>query len=319
MRGCPRVSSLGQKLLRLCFLAGLAWVLAGPRLASAAACCLSASVVGVGRLVVWEDAAAGLNLGWARGMGRLGVDGQWIALPAGYSEDELRAELWAIMRLAEPLQLSARVPWILGVRQSGDERYWGTGPGDVQAAMRWEAVSLGEYAGVPGIALAASVLGPTGRRPEAAGDPLGASATGRGAWTGGLGVAAEYSTLPWFLRLDVGGTLSAPFFRADTGKAQQFGPSLQAALSAGRELWPERLVVALALSFEHQAAHRLDGQEVAGSQSTGLSTALSTSLNLTPHWQLLASVQSDAAGRLGLAANRDERWGATLGVRHGFF
>jgi hypothetical protein len=293
--------------------------LAAPGRADAAACCLSSSVVGVGRLIVWEDGAGGLGASWARGVGRFDADGKWRGAPAGTTEDELRAELWAIVRLWEPLQLSARVPWVFGVRTSGEQTSFGTGIGDVSAALRWEAIGLGAWEGVPGLSFTAGVVAPTGRRPEAATDALGASATGRGAVTFGLGATAEYTFMPWFVRLDVGGTASAPFRRADTGALQTLGPAVQVAVSGGRELLADRLVLAAALKLDHETPHYLDGEVVPGSQSTGLSASLSASLTLTPHWQLVGSVSSDVLGRLGIGHNRDERFGASLGVRYGYF
>lgn len=288
--------------------------------ARAAACCMSASVVGSGRLVVWEDAAAGLATSWSHGDGRFDTAGRFRAFSPGLVEDELRVEAWAIVRLAERWQVSARVPWVTGVRASPDgASSIGTGLGDVSAAARWEAISLGEYEWVPGLALLAQVVGPTGRRPEQATDALGATATGRGAWAASLGVVAEVTQLPWFVRLDFAGVYTAPFVRADTRQVQSFGPGVQVGLSGGRELFSERLVLALALRFEHEFPLWLDGQTTVDSESTGLTSAVSASFKLTSHWMLTAAVSTDALGRLGVAQNRADRVAFNLGVRHGFF
>lgn len=288
--------------------------------AHAAACCMSASVVGTGRLVAWEDAAAGLSTSWSHGTGRFDAAGGYHSFSAGLLEDELRVEGWAIVRLAERWQVSARVPWVTGVRASPDgSTSVGTGLGDVSAAARWEAISLGEYEWVPGIAVVAQVLGPTGRRPEQATDALGATATGRGAWAASVGVVAEVTQLPWFVRLDLAGVYNAPFVRADTRQVQNFGPGLQVGLSGGRELFSERLVVALALRFEHEFPLWLDGKTVMASGSTGLISALSASFKLTSHWVLTAAVSTDVLGRTGVAHNRNDVVAFNLGVRRGFF
>lgn len=298
---------------------GLAAALA-PSLARAAACCMSASVVGTGRLTVWEDAAAGLITSWSHGTGRWDVAGRYRPFSAGLLEDELRVDAWGIVRLHERWQLNARVPWVTGVRATPDgTSSLGTGLGDVSVGARWDALQLGEYENVPGIAVLAQVLGPTGRRPEQATDPLGASATGRGAWAVSLGVAAEYAVSPWFVRLDLAALYTAPFVRADTGQTQSFGPGLQAALSGGREFFGERLVLALSARLEHEFDLWLDGVTVPDSASTGLNTALSASLKLTSHWMLTGAVSSDVLGRVGLAQNRQDRLAVVLGVRHGFF
>lgn len=304
---------------RLALLLALAATLAAGR-AEAAACCMSASVVGTGRLVVWEDAAAGLATSWSHGAGRYDTTGRFRPFDARLLEDELRVEGWAIVRLAERWQASARVPWVTGVRASTDgSTALGTGLGDVSVAARWDAVMLGEYEWVPGLAVLAQVLAPTGRRPEQATDALGASATGRGAWGLSLGVAAEVTKLPWFVRLDVAGVYTAPFTRADTGRVQSFGPGLQLGLSGGRELLSERLVLALSLRFEHEFALAMAGAPVPDSESTGLTAALTASFKLTSHWMLTGGVSTDALGRLGLAQNRLDRFAFNLGVRRGFF
>lgn len=294
-------------------------LLLSPAPAFAAACCMSASVVGSGRLTIWEDAAAGLATSWGHDTGRFDTAGRFRAFTPGLLEDEFRVEAWGIVRLHERWQVSARVPWVTGVRASGDVSAVGTGLGDVSAAVRWEPIALGEYEWVPGIAVMAQVVGPTGRRPEQATDPLGASATGRGAWAASLGVTAEVTSLPWFLRVDVAGVYTAPFVRADTRQLQGFGPGVQAALSGGRELLEEKLVVALSLRLEHEFPLNLDGVVVPDSESTGLSTALSASFKFTPHWMLTAAVSTDVLGRAGLAQNRADRLAFNLGVRHGFF
>lgn len=297
----------------------LSLLLLSPVPAFAAACCMSASVVGAGRLTVWEDAAAGLGTSWGHDLGRFDTAGRFRAFVPGLMEDELRVEAWGIVRLHERWQVSARVPWVTGVRASGDVSSVGTGIGDVSAALRWEPIALGEYEWVPGLALLAQVMAPTGRRPEQATDALGASATGRGAWAASLGVTAEVTSLPWFLRLDLAGVYNAPFVRADTKQLQGFGPGLQAALSGGRELLEEKLVLALSLRLEHELPLSLDGVVVPDSESTGLSTALSASFKFTQHWMLTAAVSSDLLGRVGLAQNRADRLAFNLGVRHGFF
>ena len=291
-----------------------------PRTAQAAACCLSASVFGVGRLVVWEDAAVGISTTYDRGTGRWDSDGRWHARLLDSREDELRVEGWGLLRLAEEWQVFARAPWVVGLRAAPDGTVsTGQGPGDAQAGVRWELLSVGEYVELPGVALIASVVGPTGRRPEEATDSLGASATGRGAWVLGLAASVERTSLPWFVRLDVGATLPLAFTRADTHVRQRYGPGLQVAGAAGREVVADTLVIALQGALEVEGALRVGGQRIPGTQVVGLSAVASASWKLSPHWTLSANVGTDALGRLGLARNKPERFSGGLGVRHGFF
>lgn len=290
-----------------------------PASAWAAACCMSASVVGNGRLAAWEEAAAGLSTAWSHGTGRWDAQGHHRPYAAGLLQDEVRVDALVLARVSESWQLSARVPWVTGVRASEGPLALGTGVGDASVAARWDAVALGEWEHLPGVALQGQLLLPTGRRPEQAGAPLGADATGRGTFAASLGVALEYAQTPWFVRLDAAGVYNAPFLRVDTGRWQSFGPGVQVALSSGRELFTERLVLAASLRLEHELEQSVAGVRVEQSASTGLVAAASASLKLTPHWVLLASASTEAAGPLGLSRNRDERFAFSLGVRHGFF
>lgn len=294
------------------------WVLLitvlGSGAAWAAACCMSASVVGVGRLTVWEDAAGGLSTSYSHGVGRWDSSSRYRPFTPGLLEDEARIEAWAMVRLHEAWQVSARFPWVVGVRAAGDTSSVGTGPGDVSAAVRWEAISLGAWQYVPGVAFSLGLTGPTGRRPEQATDALGASSTGRGVWSASLAVAIEQTWMPWFLRLDAGVVYNAPFRRADLGVMQTFGPGVQAAVSGGRELFGEKLVLAAALRFEHEFPLTLADVVVAKSDLNALGLSASAAWKVATHWTLTAALSGDLLGQ-----NREARWGATLGVRHGFF
>lgn len=315
-----RFCELFMRKLGLAFRALIFALLLLPSAARASACCVSASVAGNGRLVPWENAAAGLTTSLSLGTGRFDVLGKFRPFGTDVREDELRVEAWAIARLTEHLELNARVPWVTGFRSAGDGlNTVGTGIGDVSAGVRWDVLPLAEREWFPGIALVAQVVGPTGRRPELATDVLGASATGRGAFQVSLGAIAEILELPWFIRLDAAGVVSAPFVRADTLQLQTFGPGFQVGLAGGRELFGDRLTLALALRLEHELPFWLDGVSVAQSSSTGLSSALSASFKLTPHWILTSALSTDALGRLGLSHNRPDRVAFNLGVRHGFF
>ncbi|MBL8916748.1 MAG: hypothetical protein JNM17_38960 [Archangium sp.] len=291
----------------------IACVLVAPA-AHAAACCLSVSVVGTGRLTAWEAGAAGINSSFSRATGRWTSSGTWRSFEGTLLEDELRFEAWGIVRLADAWQLSARVPWVVGFRAAGDERSVGTGPGDVSAAIRWEAIPLGTYLHVPGFAFTLGVAGPTGRRPEQSTDALGASVTGRGVFAGSFGVTVEETWSPWFARLDAGVLVAAPFRRVDTGATQWLGPALQAALSGGREVWREKLVLALSVRAEHELAYSLDGVAMSGTAATTFGASASAAWKVNSHWTVTAAFTADAFG-----LNRETRLAGTLGVRHGFF
>lgn len=292
--------------------------LASPRTASAAACCLSATSFGVGRLLVWEDFAVGLQIGHARSLGQWDAGGTLRLDRSGFGDGLTRLEPWAIVRLHERIQLQARVPVLVEDREAGGLSQVAGGVGDVGAALRGELIPIGQYAGLPSLAFTLGALAPTGRRVEETSPPLFAGATGRGAWGLSLAAESEYASLPWFVRLDAGATLFLPFRRPDTGARQQEGPLLQAALSAGNEVLANRLVAAVALQGEWQGALRSDGAPVPGSSAFSLALSASLSWTADPHWTLVGTLTSnvwpDGAGK-----NRDARVGFTMGARYGHF
>lgn len=296
-------------------LALLLLLVAGP--AHAAACCVSASVFGIGRLVAWETAATGLQFTEAHDTGRWDTSGTWRAFPAGYREDELRAEAWGIFRVHERVQVFGRVPWVVGVRAAtGVGQQIGQGVGDVQAGGRWDIVLPGEREHWPAIALVATVLAPTARRADEATDPLGASATGRGAWVGGLAASVEKVMLPWFVRVDAGVTVPAPMTRADLGVQERLGPGVRAALSGGRELVEDRWVLGAQLLMEADAPYTLAGVTQPGSAVRGWTGSLSVAWKFADGWTLTGTGSTDAPSRLLGSQNRAERWAGTLGVRY---
>jgi len=302
--------------LALTALAGTLWASD----ARASACCMSASVTGVGRLAIWEQAATGVMTTYGHGTGLYTASSEYRGLPEGVREDDLRFDAWALVRLAESVQVTARVPWVVGLKSAPDgTSSVGAGFGDVMAGARWDVIGLGEYAELPGIALMGSVVAPTGRRPEQAFDALGATATGRGAWGLSAALAVEKAVVPWFIRADAALTYNFSFQRADTQQWQQFGPGLNVGVTGGYELKPDKLVLALALRVDHEWPLRVDGEVMPDSSATALTATLSGSWKVTPKWTLTGSVGTDALGRLGVAQNRPERAVFSLGVRYGFF
>lgn len=292
--------------------------LAGASEARAAACCLSTASFGVGRLAIWEVAAVGVSTSAATDRGQWNPAGRWGAFPTGYQQDEARAELWTLLRLHERLQLHGRAPWVVGIRAAeGVGTSTGQGLGDVQVGLRWDALLLGEFLSVPGVALTATATVPTAVRAEAARDPLGASATGRGAWAAALALAVERSVIPYFLRLDAAISQPFAFERVDLGKTQRFGRGAQVGLAAGREVFGDRVVLATQATLEWEGAYLLDGVERAETSMRGLSLALSAALKLSPTWTVTAAANTTAASSWIGGHNRTERWSVTVGLRRG--
>ncbi len=277
---------------------------------------MSATSFGVGRLLAWEDWAVGVQLGHARSFGQWDSSGSLRRNASDFSDGLTRVEPWAIARLHDRVQLQAWVPVVVNDRRSAAESQIAGGIGDVGAAARYEVLKIGELAGIPSFAVTLGGLAPTGKRVEATSPPLFAGATGRGAWGGSLAIEAEVALLPWFFRVDAGATATLPFRRSDTGAREQYGRLFQAALSSGRELVPDLLVLALAVTGEWEAPITIDGAQVPRSRAYAYALAGSISWRVDPRWTLVGSV-TNTVWPDGAGMNRDARLGFTLGVRRG--
>ena len=310
--------SLGTTVRQSIAVALLLALLLLSRQARAAACCLSATSFGVGRLLVWEDFAIGLSLGHARVLGEWDAQGNLHFNPPGYSEGITRAQLWMILRLHERVQAQAWAPVLVNDRWSDDQHQIAGGLGDVGGAVRVELVPIGAFKNLPSLAMTLGGAFPTGERVEQTSPPLFAGATGLGACAGSVGLESEYAFLPWFVRLEFRLTGYLSFRRSDTGQREQYGPLVQTTLSAGREAFTNQIVIALALHGEWQDRVEFNGTSVPDSRARALSTGVSLSWRANPHWTLLAT-GSNAVWPSGVGMNRDARVGLDLGVRYGHF
>ncbi len=311
--------------LRLTIAASLFLVTAIPGTALASACCASSATFGIGHLAVWETWAVGLQLGHARSLGQWDRDGSFVSNESAYydySNGLTTAQPWAIVRLHDRVQLQGWIPFVVEDRRREEKGSGGAvsqvagGLGDVGAAVRVEVVKIGEREGFPSFAVKAGALAPTGTRIDDTSGPLFAGTTGRGAWGGSLAVEAEYALAPWFVRLDAGVNGYLPFTR-DDGARQQYGPSLQATLSAGREVVRDTLVAAISIGGEWEAPYRIDGS-VQGSHAYQYTLAGSLSWTVATRWTLVGNVTNNVWPD-GAGMNRDARVGFTFGVRHAHF
>jgi hypothetical protein len=289
-----------------------------PRTASAAACCISATSFGVGRLLIWEDFAAGVLVGHSWSLGQWDANGSLQPNPPGFNDGVTLVQPWAIVRISERVQVQAWVPFLFNDRNVGDQSQFAGGIGDMGVAVRYEVLAIGEYEGLPSFGVTVGGLAPSGTRVEQTLPPLMAGTTGRGSWAASLALEAEYAWLPWFLRAEVAGTYYFPFQRQDGGLTQQWGPLLQAGVSAGREVVADKLVLALGLLGEWETAYKLEGVTLPSSSAFSISAALSSSWRVSPHWTLNA-VLTNSIWPDGLGTNRDARIGLSLGVRYGYF
>ena len=286
--------------------------------AHAAPCCISATSFGVGRLLIWEDFAVGVQLGHSRYLGEYDASGVLRLNPARYHEGLSQIQPWAIVRASKRIQVEGWVPLLLNDRTSDGTRQVAGGLGDVSAAGRFEFVGVGEVLGFPSFAVTLGATAPTVRRVEQTSPPLFAGTTGRGAWAGSIAIESEYARMPWFVRLDAGASFSLPFTRPDTGQRQLYGPVVRVGLSAGREVVRDVAVIAVAAQSEIEGNTRLDGAVVPGSVAYSLSVAASLSWRVGDHWTLVGGL-NNSVWPSHLAKNRDAQIGFTFGARYGHF
>ncbi len=311
----PRSSSLIRRTIAASLLLAAA---VPPGRAFAAACCASATSFGIGRLRAWEDWAAGVQLGHARSLGQWDSQASLRWNGSDFSDGITTAKAWAIVRLHDRVELQGWIPVVVEDRHSPTQSQIAGGLGDVGAGVRFEVLKIGEYEWLPSLAVTAGALAPTGKRIEETSPPLFAGTTGRGVWGGSLSVEAEHAFLPWFVKLDAGVTGYLPFNRPDTGERQQYGRVLQAMLSTGREIIPNALVAAVAITGEWEGSIAVDGAALPRSRAYQYTLAGSLAWQVTPRWTLVGSVTNDVWPD-GAGMNRDALLGFTLGVRHGHF
>lgn len=142
LAGSPGRRSPHVVVLALIGIGGIA--IFAPLRARAAACCLSATSFGVARLLAWEDAAFGFQIGHARILGEWASNAKLRLNPEGLS----LVEPWAIVRLHERVQIQGWVPLLVNDRWFHGQRQLGGGLSDVGAAARFEIASIGEFQGL---------------------------------------------------------------------------------------------------------------------------------------------------------------------------
>lgn len=285
--------------------------------AQASVCCMTAGIFGVGRLALWEGSAAGLRVTGADTLGTWSAEGRWSPNPAGYFDDELRVDSYGLLRLSERGQIFALVPTLVTRRGVGDDESTAGGLGDLELGVRYEAVLAGEHQWLPALGLTGALLLPSGVRPEEAKARFGTDATGRSALGAAGALSAERFFGPAFGRLDVGGTVFAPFVRSDLRQTQRYGPSLAASVSAGGTP-VSGLLLGGVLGVVHDLPLVIGKAAVADSAATLGSAGAVVSWTPSAHWTLVASASSGLFLD-DLGQNRPGRVTVSLGARYGQF
>jgi hypothetical protein len=278
---------------------------------------MSTSVVGAPRLASWEVAALGVVQSAGNDTGYWDSKGQWTAFPDNYRQQDLRTDLWGVVRLHDRWELTARLPWLANYRVvPGLPAETGSGLGDTWVAARWSPVQVGESDTIPALALVGSVMVPTGRWLQTTGGLLGTGATGRGVWAAGLALQVERVWWPWFVRAESGGSIALPADQPGVGHVQ-YGPTWQSVVSAGQTIG-KKLVLAGQMNHSWEGPQQLDQQTQTQSGQRGWTAAVSAAWTFALQWTMHAQLASEAPTHWLTGRNHTERWQASLGVRYGF-
>jgi hypothetical protein len=299
--------------MRASRLALLAALLLGSSRADAAACCLSSSAFGIGRLASWEDFAFILGTSASPVAGNWDALGTWHPNPGDYSENELRAHLSALVALHDRLQLSGRLPWVMTTKSAGPLSESGNGLGDSQLALRYEPVFQGEVAWLPEIAVTAGLTMPTGRPTSAAQTILGSDVTGRGAWMLSASVVFELARDIWFAQVGGGLTYALPQAGVEPGTTQQLGPGVQVTVAGGIQVL-KPLVVSVVGRYGWEGQVVVDGKPLPQSRQYDLGIGPALAWKITQALTLQAGADFGIPAS-GLGENRQGRATFNLAMR----
>ena len=299
--------------------------------AEAAACCLSSSAFGLGRLASWEHSAVLLGVSTSPVLGRWDATGAWRPNAAAFAENEWRWQLSALLALHPRLQVSGRLPMVLTVRETQGLRAAGGGLGDGQLGLRIEPIFQGEYGWVPELALNIGVTFPSGRLADGSAPPeqLGTEVTGRGAWILSASATAELARDKWFVQ--AGGGITAPIpMPTPGGGVQRFGLGAQATLAGGLEP-VKNLTVSVLLRFAYEGNlwvepfDQLTGLpqrgaalvEVPQSHAYDFGLGPNLAFKVSDHWTLQGGAEFFLPAG-GFGANRQGRITVNLGARFAY-
>lgn len=247
----------------------------------AAACCTSATAFGTGRLLMWESWAAGLRSSMTHELGFFDDNGRYEGNEANVVDRYLRTDFYALVGLSESASVFAVVPFV------------GTRVSDVQLGYRHQVIAIGEYEGLPSLALTASALFPSGTPRSAQTEKQEIS--GRGLYAGMLGASLEKTWMPFFAQLNLGASLLSSL---DMG--------WQIAGALGMEV-TDTLVMSGLAQWSYEAPRRYRTQ-----------LGLSGSWRFNPHMTAQLSASTDVMAK-GFGANWPGGVTYGFGLRYGYF
>lgn len=281
-----------------------------------AACCTSATAFGVGRLLMWEDFALGVKTSFKKELGSFDETRVFHSKDFAQSRNEFRSDFWGIVGLSADASVFLLVPVSLPFESSKTSLKYGLGPGDLQVGYRHQIIGIGEFVELPGMALTASMVFPTGKSSLYPG-VTSIEATGRGLFSAMIGLSIEKTFLPWFAQLNLGAQF--PFPTPKTSSTPSYWPGLGANLnlSIGREVTKD-LVLTLLTLFSFEGTQYFDQRPHPNSSRYKSGLAIATSWKMTPHITLQGSLSSDLPfGNFGKHYPGAINCG--IGIRYGFF
>ncbi len=270
----------------LCAAAALLW----PSTSYAQPCCAGASVLTPARLTPLDDALVGLQFRAARVIGSFDGTGRYVSAPSGDNEHDLQQDLIGTVRVFDRGQLSLSMPFLETFRAARGASEVGGGLGDIALSGRYDAVIAGEHRWLPGIAVLAGIVFPTGKPLESASLPLGSDSTGTGAFQGTIGVAVEQIWGHLFANLTVLVLQSAP--RHVGSVSETLGLQGTASAAAGY-VFDSGGAVALNLVGMRSADAVQDGNSVPGSARNKTLLGVAGAFPLATRWRIQGSLIGD--------------------------
>ena len=270
-----------------------------------AGCCFSTTATTTARLATWEKGVAGLSASYVRELGYFSSAARAVPLGAGTADQQLRFDLFGLVRVTDALTLSLLMPLSMNARSASGVFALGGGLGDIAVGARYDLLQF-DHSNRPGLALIAGIAIPTGRAIGAAERALAVDATGRGTAILNLGVSTEWASEPWFVRGDLVGGIPMP--TAQDGTWAWLSPTLDLTLMGG--------VRAHRYLF-FGANARFGVQLPTRSQAFGYDMALGggVALKPDPQWAVLVNV-SVSLFAPGAGMNRNAPLTASLALRY---
>jgi len=145
-------------------------------------------------------------------MGRWDAHGKFFLRPPGVQEIDSEIDLYSAWRTPwKRLQIAAIMPFVLNGRAAQNANAVGGGPGDLNVALRVDALEPAQWKNFPlGVAILGGVTLPTGKSIESQSGALGEGATGEGTADGTMGIALTHITHEWIFDAILLATLHAP-------------------------------------------------------------------------------------------------------------